>query len=220
MVPYFRTHTRLEIELNALCDDVIRMSHRADKALEQSMQALKASNSDFAQQVIREDAEINHYRCHIEQTCYKLIALRQPTARDMRALMTAIHVAGELERMGDYALGIAKLSLRLEKGLVLKPIPEMLTMQRLTKDMLKASIDAYINWDVDLARATRQKDVEIDQLDKIASEKWIKLMQDQPHYIQNGTYLLWMTHNIERMADRLSSICERVVFMVTGEMQA
>jgi phosphate transport system protein len=144
--------------------------------------------------------------------------LQQPTARDMRSLITAIHIAIELERIADHAAGISKLTLELIKQPLIKPLVDIPKMCDISRKMLKDSLDAYVHWNSDLAHEVFKRDDAVDELEKQVYQDLIDLMVKKPKNITGGTYLLWVAHNLERIADRITNICERVIFMVTGEL--
>ncbi|GAB4415425.1 MAG: phosphate signaling complex protein PhoU [Anaerolineae bacterium] len=208
----------LDHELTRLRDNVLKLSHLVDRAIEQSVQALKDANVDLARQVIADDEQINALRYEVEQHCYLLLALQQPTARDLRAIVTAIHIAVELERMGDHARGIAKLGLQLAQEPPLKPLIDVPRMATICREMLHASLDAYLTRNAELAERTAHRDDEVDQLDEQVYRELLTYMLADPRNITRATLLLWVSHNLERIADRITNICERVIFMVTGEI--
>jgi phosphate transport system protein len=211
-------HHKLDQDLIAIRDNVLRLSHMTDHAIEQAFEALNNLDITLANAIVGRDNEINRFRNMTEQDCYRILSLQQPTARDLRSIITAIHIVVELERIADYAAGIAKLTLALEKIPTIAPQREIKAMQQITREMLTSSLDAYLHWDIELARQTFQRDDEVDTLDHKVTQEIIGVMIDHPIYIHSGTYLLWITHSIERMADRITNICERVIFMVTGQV--
>jgi phosphate transport system protein len=210
---------KLERDLTQIRDNVLRLGHMTAHAVEQAMRALKERDMALARQVVADDQAINQLRFKIEEECYHLMAMQQPMARDMRSLVTAVHLVVELERIADYAAGIAKLTLELEKDLTFKVPPEMLRMGDISLEMIRASIDAYVDWDAEKAQAIYERDGEVDKLDKKTYHTLLNLMINDPSKINVGTYLLWTSHNIERIADRVTNICERVIYMVTGNIR-
>jgi len=213
-----KARTTLDRELTALRDNVLKLSHLVDGAIERSVQALKEANVDLARQVIADDEQINALRYQIEQECYRLLVLHQPAARDLRAIVTAIHIVVELERIGDHARGIAKLAITLAAEPPLKPLIDVPRMAQISREMLRAGLQAYLDYDADLAAQTALRDDEVDQLDEQVYRELLTFMISDPRTISRATYLLWVSHNLERIADRITNICERVVFMVTGEI--
>lgn len=218
MDPYLKANGKLDRDLVSIRDNVLRLSYMADQEIDHAVKALRNRDIDMARDVIVQDAKINEFRYRIEQDCYRILAMQQPTARDMRALMTAIHIAVELERIADHAVGIAKITLEILKHPTIKPPDELQRMEQIAREMLRTSLDAYMNWDHLLAQQTSLRDHEVDTLDKKIFQQILDCMNKDPQKINGGTYLLWNSHNLERIADRITNICERVVFMVTGEI--
>lgn len=209
---------QLDRELILLRDDVFRLSRLVATAIHDAFEALKDRRSEIAQQVINHDAEINAFRFRIEQNCYRLLATQQPTARDLRAIIAAIHIVGNLERIADHAVGESKLLLKLLREPVLKLPADLERMTQITQEMLDASLEAYMAWNAPLAEQIHSRDAEIDALHSKMHKLLIQQMLDREDLINAGTYLLWSSHNWERMADHVTNICERIVFMVTGEL--
>jgi phosphate transport system protein len=212
------SRTQLDRELIALRDSVITLSYAVDHAIEASVQALKDQDVDACREVIKDDAQINELRFKVERDCFRLLALQQPTARDLRSIVTAIHIVVELERMGDHAEGIAKLGLELAQEPLLKPLIDVPRMADICREMLRDSLSAYLNRDIALAKHTIERDDEVDLLDEQIYRELLTFMIGDPRTISRATHLLWVSHNLERIADRITNICERVVFMVTGEI--
>ena len=218
MDPYRNPQSKLDHDLLALRDDILRLSAMADKAIEGAVRALRDLDTSLARNIVADDEQINLFRFQIEQKCHLMLSMQQPTARDMRSIITAIHIAIELERIADHAVGIGKITISLADQPLLKPLVDIPKMCQITRSMLKASLDAYVRWDSDLAHEVFKRDDEVDRLDKLVFSDLIALMIENPKNITAGTYLLWVAHNLERMADRITNICERVIFMVTGEL--
>lgn len=214
------TRFSFDRDLIALRDDVLRLSQLVDAAISASMNALKEYNVEKARQIIAADEQINILRYHIEEQSYTLMATKQPAARDMRTVMTAVHIAVELERIADYAAGICKLIVRMVQYPALKMPAELNQMTAIARDMMKSSLDAYVTWDITLAHTTKDRDDEVDDLNEQVFTHLLALMSNEPRCIHQATYMLWITHNLERIADRVTNICERVVYMVTGQVRA
>ncbi len=213
-----KARTTLDRALTALRDNVLKLSHLVDGAIERSVLALKEANVDLARQIIADDEHVNALRYQIEQECYRLLALHQPAARDMRAIVTAIHFVVELERIGDHAREIAKQAITLAAEPPLKPLIDIPRMAQISREMLRAGLQAYLDHDAELAAQTVLRDDEVDQLDEQVYRELLTYMLSDPRNIGRATHLLWVSHNLERIADRITNICERVVFMVTGEI--
>jgi phosphate transport system protein len=206
-------------QLRELRDGILYLADMTDHAIEQAVWALKQQDIKLAEQVVDGDEAINAKRYQLEDQCITLIATQQPAAGDLRAIVAAIHIVTELERMADYARGIADLAIRLADEPHLKPLIDVPRMAEVDREMMHASLKAYIDRDPNLAIETAKRDAEIDNLyDQVYRELLTYMLQD-PKTITRATYLLWVAHNLERIADRVTNICERVVFMTTGELK-
>ncbi|CAI8035865.1 Phosphate-specific transport system accessory protein PhoU homolog [Geodia barretti] len=193
------------------------MGSMVEKAIGRSLEALKNRDLLMAEEVVRDDDIIDDKQYEIEEKCIDLIATQQPMAVDLRTLVTVMHLAGELERMGDYAEGIAKISLMMGDEPPLKPLIDIPRMATMASDMLRRSLDAFVNRDVVSSMVVRNDDDEIDALYEQVYRELLTFMLGDPTVIRRATYLLWAAHNIERIADRTTNIAENVIYMVTGE---
>ena len=203
-------------QLRAIQLDILSLGSMAAKAVERAVEALRARNAPQAQEVIDGDAELDNLAYRIEEQALLLIATQQPMAGDLRIIASAIAIAGELERIGDYAEGIAKVALLSLDEPPLKPLIDIPRMSDLSIDMLRRSLDAYIAHDTETARAIWNEDDEIDALNDQIYRELLTYMMADPATITRATRLLWVAHNLERIADRVTNICERTTFMVTG----
>jgi len=213
-------HTRsvLEHDLETLRQDLLRLGSLVEQAIACSIQALRERNADLAQQVISDDAQVNQLRYSIEEACLVTIATQQPAAGDLRTIIAAMHIAGELERIGDHAEGIATLTLRMVDQPLLKPLIDVPNMAHICQEMIRASLDAYANHDANLAEQVFGRDDELDGLHQQVFRELLTYMLEDPKNISRATFLLWVSHNLERIGDRVTNICERVVFMTTGHL--
>jgi len=212
------THSRtvLDNELNALSDNILRLSSLVDTAIDQAMTALGTRNVTLANQVAHNDQEINLLRYNIEEDSLRLLATQQPAARDLRRVIAAIHLAVELERIGDHAAGIARLVERLENEDEIDSLHKLPKMAKRARQMLQEATEAYIEHDADKAHIIIKQDDKIDRQYRKLFRETLKEMQDDD-YIRRATYLLFVGHSLERIGDRATNIAERVVFMATGE---
>jgi phosphate transport system protein len=207
----------LDTSLDRLTDDLLGLGSMVEKALAKSLDALKRRDLEASSQVIQEDDEIDRQCVQLEEHSIELIATHQPVARDLRRLITTLHIAVELERMGDYAEGIAKISLMMGQEPPLKPLIDIPRMGEKASDMLRRSLDALVNRDTVAAMGVLLADDEVDGLyDQVYRELLTYMIQD-PNSIQRATYLLWVAHDLERVADRATNIAERVIYLVTGK---
>ena len=206
-------------ELQELRDDVVAMASMTDKALARAVDALKRQDVSLAREVMNADRYINNHRWQTEERALHLIATQGPMAGDLRTISAAIHITTDLERMADHAAGIAKIVIQTASEAPLKPIVDIPRMTEITREMLAASVSAYIDGDVDAAKAVALRDDEVDALyDQIYRELLTYMMAD-PTTINRATRLLWAAHNVERVADRVTNICEWVIFAVNGSLE-
>ena len=214
-------HTRgtLERELERTRSDILRMGSLVENAIERSVESLKNRDPDLAQQVINDDEIINQLRYKIEEECLELIATQQPAAGDLRMVIAAMHIAVELERMADHAVGNAEITKRIYQEPPLKPLIDIPVMARIAREMIHAALDAFIARDADAAQAVAKRDDEIDDLYQQIFRELLTYMLEDPRTITRATHLLWAAHNLERIGDRVTNVCERVIFMTTGKLE-
>src|SRR4026209_998824 len=207
-----------ESEIQQVKDDVLILGSMVEKALLDSVDALKKRDIKAAQRLFLEDLEINKKRFEIESKLMVLIATQQPMAHDLRLLASCMEIISELERMGDYAKGIANIKMRMGDAPLLKPLIDVPRMAQKGADMLHRSLTAFVNEDVEAAKSIPVHDYEVDALyNQVYRELMTFVIQD-PKTIERANWLLWVAHNLERVADRVTNICERTIFIVTGEM--
>ncbi|HAZ32171.1 MAG TPA: phosphate transport system regulatory protein PhoU [Dehalococcoidia bacterium] len=205
--------------LREIQDELLIMGSMVEKAIARSVEALKKRDLKLAEQVIEDDQKINRKRFAIEESCITIIATQQPMASDLRIIITVLNLITELERMGDYAEGIARIALMIGDEPPLKPLIDIPRMAEKAQDMLRRSLQALINRDSEEAIRITAEDDEVDNLyDQVFRELLVFMMED-PRTITRATRLIWVAHNLERVADRVTNICERVVFTVTGKME-
>ncbi|MBE7553947.1 MAG: phosphate signaling complex protein PhoU [Anaerolineales bacterium] len=204
--------------LKELRDDVLQMGSRVNTAIDDAVRALKESNLALAGQIIAEDEKINELRFEIEEHCVKLIARQQPMAGDLRTILTAMNIALELERMGDHAKGIAVIVQRMGGEAPVKPLIDIPRMANISCDMLRQSLDAFLSGDIEQAQAVAKRDDEVDQLYTEIFQELIEIIAADTTLITRAMFLLFAAHNLERIADRVTNICERVIFLSTGRL--
>jgi phosphate transport system protein len=205
--------------LREIQDDILAMGSMVSKAILRSIDALKTRDIEMARLLIADDQKVNQKRFEIEEKCIELIATQQPMASDLRTIVAVLNIITELERIGDYAVGIARIVILIGNEPPLKPLIDIPRMAEKTVDMLSRSLDAFINRDPDAARKISAEDDLIDNLyDQVYRELLIFMMED-PKTITRATRLMWVAHNLERGADRVTNICERAVFLITGKME-
>ena len=205
-------------ELVDLQNDLLMLGSMAEKAISRSIDAMRLRDLPASEQVVEDDNLIDAKRFDIEERCIDLIARQQPLAGDLRRLVSFLQIAVELERMGDYAEGIGKISLMMGEQPPLKPLVDIPRMADIATSMLRRSLDALVNRDVEGAQNVCESDDEVDRLyDQVYRELLLFMLQD-PKTIERATYLLWTAHNLERVADRATNVAERVIYLVTGRM--
>ena len=205
--------------LQSLQDEMLVMASMVDQAIDLSVESLKTRDRATAERVIRDDSAIDSKRFEIEEEAIRLIATQQPMARDLRTLVAILNIIVDLERIGDYAEGIAKISLMLGDQPPLKRLIDIPRMADKSRDMLRRSLDAYIARDAEAAKQIADEDDEVDALYNQVYRELLSYMIEDPQTISRATHLTWVAHNLERIADRTTNICERVVFLVTGRME-
>ena len=208
----------LDRQLTHLQTEVLLLADLVNKAIVRAVDALKNRDLADSRLLIQEDDHIDRKRYEIEDLCVDLIATRQPMAGDLRAIIALLHITVELERMGDYAEGIAKISLRMGDDPPLKPLIDIPRMADKATEMLRDSLSALTDRDESKANKVLDDDDEVDALyDQVYRELLLFMIQD-PRSIERATYLLWAAHDLERIADRATNIAERVIFLMTGRM--
>lgn len=207
-----------EDELQRLQDEVLVLGSMVEEALTESVECLRKRDMERSRQLIANDRLINEKRFAIEADTLTLIATQQPIAGDLRVLASVLEIAAELERMGDYAKGIANINLMIGEEPLLKPLVDIPRMAEKARDMLHRALEAFIQRDVELAQAIPAEDDEVDALYNQVYRELATYILSNPRNIEQANYLLWAAHNLERTADRVTNICERVVFTVTGQM--
>jgi len=213
------TRTAFHQHLKEVEEGVLTMGTMVAKAVDRAIDALKKRDLTLAHQIIADDAEINKQRFGIEDQCIGLIATQQPMASDLRIIVAVLNIIIELERIGDYAEGIAKIVMMIGDEPPLKPLIDIPRMGEITIDMIHKSLQSFVTRDVELAMRVVSLDSVVDGLYDQVFRELLTFMMVDPKTTNRATRLIWVAHNLERAADRATNICERVVFMVTGKME-
>lgn len=208
-----------ERHLRELQDEVLVLGSMADKAIARSMEALKKRDLELARQVIADDLKINQKRFDTEGKCIELIVTQQPVASDLRVIVAVLNIIIDLERIADHAGGIAKITLMIGDEPPLKPLVDLPRMAEKSRDMLYRSLNAFISRDIEAAKQISAEDDEVDNIYDQVFRELLTFMMEDPRTITRATHLIWVAHNLERTADRVTNICERVVFTATGKME-
>ena len=200
-------------------DKVLAMGNMVTKEIHKSIEALKARDLKMAHQIIADDAKIDDMRFTIEDKCIELMGMPKLTVADRRAIVVVLSISTELERIGDYAEGIAKIVVMIGDEPPLKPLIDIPRMAELTIEMIEKSLKSFVDRDVKLAKHVVTIDNLVDGLYDQVFRELLTFMMIDPKTINRATRLIWVAHNLERAADRVTNICERVVFTVTGKME-
>lgn len=208
------------LQLRQLQDELRVLESMVEKAVSRSLHALRERDLDLAREIIANDAAIDEECLDVEERCVQLIVTQQPVAGDLRLILSIIHVLDELERIGDHAEGIAKIAVMIGDEPPLKPLIDIPRMADKTQDMLRRSIDAFLSRDSEAAIQISAEDDVVDGLYDQVYRELLTFMLEDPKTITRATRLIWVAHNLERCADRVTNICERTVYTVTGRTDA
>lgn len=211
-----RTRAHYDRQLQALQQDLLLLGSITEKAVTRAVDALRRRDTDLARQVIREDDLIDERAFELEERSLLLLATQQPMATDLRTIAATRFIITELERIGDYAQGIAKISRTLANEPPIKPLIDIPRMAEIAIEMLHGSLSAFIDRDLEACRAIWHRDDEVDALYNQVYRELLIYMLGDPATIERATQLIWAAHNLERIADRATNICERVAFVITG----
>ncbi len=214
-----RSRGALDREMVPIRDDMLRMASMVDEAVEQSARALDTRDETLAQQIANNDANVNALRFKIEEDCLALIATQQPAAGDLRAIVAAMNIVSDLERMGDHAAGIARTVSGVGGPLSLKPPPGFPRMAEVTREMLRKAMRAYVERNAAGAHKVAEEDDRIDELYLQVFGELLSMMIEDREKTPQALKLLFAAHNLERIADRVTNIAERVIFTSSGEME-
>lgn len=214
-----RKHTSLhyEKELQEIKNDLIYLGALTEKAIQLAMDSLTERNSDFARKVIAEDDEIDKRDSQLEEKCIRILALRQPTAIDLRFITTAIKITGHLERIGDMAVNIAEKAIELNELSRLKPYVDLPRMASLVNEMIRNSLDAFINENLELTQKVHEHEQVVDDLNEQIFRELLTFMLDDSKTIQRAIYIMQVSKNLERIADHAKGIADMVIYMITGK---
>lgn len=214
----FMLRKTFEHEIQQVKDDVLLLGSMVEQAILNTVDALKKRDLKASHEILDADKLINKKRFEIEHKLMILIATQQPMAHDLRLLASCMEIISELERMGDYAKGIANINIRMGDAPLLKPLIDIPRMAQKDVDMLHRALTAFVNEDIETARALPVEDDEVDALYNQIYRELMTFVISDPTTMERANWLLWVAHNLERVADRVTNICERTVFIATGEM--
>lgn len=199
--------------------DLLKMGSMVEMAIHKSIESLKEGDLEMAANVIKNDDKIDNFETALEEKCTKLIALQQPVASDLRVIIVISKLVTDLERIGDYASNIANQVLDIADEPLVKPLIDIPRMTEIVTRRLRESLDAFINMDIEQAKRVAREDEEIDVLDKQIMRELITFMLEDPSTIKQATSLMFISRFLERIGDHSTNVCERVIYMVSGERQ-
>lgn len=208
---------RFNDELKELHNDVLRMGNVVEESIERAIDSLVRQDVVLAEKIIKDDDIPDKMELDIQDRCVKLIATQQPLAKDLRTICAALKISTDLERIGDYAVDIAKVTIRLNGQNYIKPLIDIPQMAKISVEMIADALDAYVNDNALLAEQVCAKDDAIDSLYSKIFRELISFMIDDTTTISQATHLLLVARYIERIADHTTNICEWVIYTVTGE---
>ena len=213
-----KKHTSREYErqLQEIKNRLIYLGALTERAIERSVRSLLERDSDLARQVICEDDQIDRIDVEVEEKCIRLLALRQPAARDLRFITTAIKINGHLERIGDMAGNIAEKAIILNEVPQIKPYIDLPRMAEISRGMIRGSLDALVHGNIEQARKVREEDDTIDQLNEQIFRELLTFMLEDPRKIHASLYIMQISKSLERISDHAAGIADMVVYMVTG----
>jgi len=215
-----RTNTEkycFDDELISLKENLLKMANAVEKAINLAIESLIKQRVDLAEQVIQNDDVIDDMELDIEEQCLQMIALRQPIAKRLRIIGCGYKTVSDLERVGDQAVNIARASKYLATKDLVKPFIDLPRMARIAQNMLKDGLEAYFTGDVELAKEVWLRDKTVDDLNKQIFRELLTFMMEDPHTISRAIHIIFISTNIERIADHAKNLVERVVYIVNGE---
>ncbi|MCK8823690.1 phosphate signaling complex protein PhoU [Fuchsiella alkaliacetigena] len=204
-------------ELEDLKQDLLKMGSMVEEAIYKAVTSLKEQDVELAKEVMTEDDQIDECEIEIEKKCIRLIALQQPVARDLRTIGMISKIITDLERMGDYSFNIAKITITIADKPLIKPLIDIPKMTEITREMVKECLDAFVNLDIEKAEKVAKMDEKVDEFDDQILRELLTYMMEDPSTISQATCLIFASRYLERIADHTTNICERIIYMVTGE---
>ena len=211
--------TTFDNEFDAIRQSLHQMSGLVDTAISSALNALSEQNYKLAKKIIESDKHINQCRFNIQEACLAIIATQQPAAGDLREIVAILYMVVELERIGDYAAGIAKTVILMKEEPLLKTFKKIFHMGEIARQMLADVMVAFTSRDNESAKKIADRDAEVDDLYQDVIHRLIKIMVKEPEMVTRCTYLSWCTHNLERIADRVTNLAEQIIFMTTGQIK-
>ena len=209
---------QFQADLDRLQDGFLEMGAMVDRQIERAVQALVDRDPALADAVVRDDSEVNRRRFELDNEAMQLLAQQAPMARDLRVVISVLSMIVDLERMGDHAKGIGAIVQMMSDQPLVKPLVDIPEMAVRARSMLNNALDAFVAGDTDAAYRVGRADDGVDELQDRVYRDLVDIMIADPSTVEPCTHLLWVTHNLERIADRATNIAERVIFTATGEL--
>lgn len=206
-------------ELEELNQKLLKMGSMVEEAIHKSVTSLAEKDIELAEEVMDNDDMIDEVEVEIEKRCIKLIALQQPVAKDLRTIGMISKIITDLERMGDLAYNIARITTEIAGESLIKPLVDIPHMTRITQDMVRESLDAFVNLDVEKAYEVAEMDDEVDRINEQILRELLTYMMEDASTISQATRLMFVGRYLERIADHSTNICERIIYMITGERE-
>jgi len=210
------TDKTYDVELDDLRHKLIQLGGKVEQEIAHSVRALTERDSDLANQVLAADREVNRLEISVDETCRRLLALRQPAASDLRLITTALKIVVDLERMGDLAVNIAEKAIDLNQSPPLPPVHDLTKLAQLCQSQLRAALDAFVDGDADKAEVVIKDDLLLDALYHKLFNDLLGLMMEDPRNIRRANNLLFVAKHLERLGDHATNVAEMVVYMVRG----
>jgi len=198
---------------------VLKMGALVENIIDSSVTAMKTQDLDLARNVLKKDDEIDQLELEIEKDCMMLLALQQPLAKDLRTIASVLKIITDLERMGDNAVNIAEVILEIGEEPILNSLKDIPRMADIAQKMLKMSLDAFVNEDIALAEKAAERDEDVDRLYETVINDFLNIIAEKRELTKQGTKLLFLGRYLERIADHSTNICERTIYMITGELK-
>lgn len=213
--------TRLHFQQNLeeIKHKVLRMGSMVEAIVDKAVNSLKEQNLEAAKSIIEDDDRIDAMDLEIEMDCMKLLALQQPLAKDLRTIATALKIITDLERMGDHAVNISKITLEIGKEPLIKPLIDIPRMAKIAQEMIKLSLDAFVKEDIELAKKVAEMDQEVDDIYQAILAELLDMIVKNPSITKQATKLMFVGRYLERIADHTTNVCERIIYMVTGKLE-
>jgi phosphate transport system protein len=198
---------------------VLKMGALVENIIDTAVTALKTQDLDLARNVLKKDDEIDQLELEIEKECMMLLALQQPLAKDLRTIASVLKIITDLERMGDNAVNIAEVILEIGEEPIMNSLKDIPRMADIAQKMLKMSLDAFVNEDIALAEKAAERDEDVDRLYETVINDILNIITEKRELTKQGTKLLFLGRYLERIADHSTNICERTIYMITGELK-